>query len=126
MKEKEREIWVGKNRIYLGEDNILYHTVVGDVDEKMAAAFKEADLTIRSKVKGKVNILIDLTRAEKLAPEARKIGKERLEDEGIGKVAFLGLHPVAIVIASFVMEVAEKRDIRFFRKMEEALEWLKE
>ena len=126
MKEKEREIWVGKNRIYLGEDNILYHTVVGDVDEKTAAAFKEADLTIRSKVKGKVNILIDLTRAEKLDPEARKIGKERLEDEGIGKVAFLGLHPVAIVTASFVMEIAKKRDIRFFRKMEEALDWLKE
>ena len=32
--EKDREIWVGKSRFYLGEDNIIYETVVGEQDEK--------------------------------------------------------------------------------------------
>ncbi|MBE3140395.1 MAG: hypothetical protein IMZ53_07420 [Thermoplasmata archaeon] len=35
----EREIWVGENRMYLGEDNILYITLVGEMDEKMGPWF---------------------------------------------------------------------------------------
>ena len=42
MEEKDREIWVGESRYYLGEDNILYETVVGEQDEKTALASKEA------------------------------------------------------------------------------------
>ncbi|GAH16624.1 unnamed protein product [marine sediment metagenome] len=34
MREEDREIWVGENRLYLSEDNILYETVVGEQDEK--------------------------------------------------------------------------------------------
>ena len=124
--ENDREIWIGENRLYLGEDNILYETIVGDVDEKIAIAFKEASLEIRSNVKGKMKVLVDLTRAGKPTAEARKIGKERLENERIGKVALFGLHPVARVIASFVMGVTKKKDMQFFKTKEEALAWIKE
>jgi len=48
------------------------------------------------------------------------------EYEKTGKVAVFGLHPVARVIASFVMGVSKNKDMRFFKAKEEALAWLKE
>ncbi len=126
MREEDREIWVGKNRFYLGDDDILYGTVVGDVDEKMAPAFKEAILTMISKAEGKGNILIDLNRVGQPSLEARKIGQQTFKDEKVGKVALFGMHPVARVIASFVIGVTTKKDIRFFKSKDEALVWLKE
>ena len=127
MKDEDREIWIGESRVYFGEDNIIYETVVGAVDEKTAIAFKEACIKLRSKAEGRViNTLIDLNRAGKPTPEARRIGQQRLEDEEIGKVAMFGMHPVTRVIASFVMGVTRKKDMRFFRSKEEALAWLKE
>ena len=126
MKNKEREIWVGKSRLSLGEDNILYLTVVGIVDEKTVSAIIVAILKIRGKMEGKIDLLVDITEAGKPLPGARKIGKEWLEDEKIGKVAIFGTHPVARVIASFFMGISQKKDMRFFKTKEEALAWLKE
>ena len=125
MEEKDREIWVGESRTYLGEDNILYTTVVGEVDENAAIAIREGHLKFMNMVEGKVNSLIDLNKAGKQPPKARKIGIEMFEHERIGKVALFGLHPVARVIASFVMGVTRKKDIRFFKTREEALAWIK-
>jgi hypothetical protein len=34
MREEDRELLVGENRLYLSEDNILYETAVGEQDEK--------------------------------------------------------------------------------------------
>jgi len=126
MEEKEREIWIGKSRFYLGEDNILYETVVGEVDEKMVRAMNDATNKLTDTGKGKVNVLVDLSRTGKSTPGARKQARERLEVEGIGKVAFFGLHPVARVLASFFMGVTRKEDMRFFKTREEALAWLKQ
>jgi len=125
VEEKDREIWIGENRFYLGEDNILYETIVGEIDEKTALASKNATIKMRSKVEGKLNVLIDLTRAGKPTPEARKIGQEELERERVGKVALFGMHPVARVIASFVMGISKKKDMRFFKTKKEALAWVK-
>jgi len=71
-------------------------------------------------------MLLDINKAGQVSSGARKIGKETFEDEKVGKVAFVGLHPVARVIASFVMGVTRKKDMRFFKTKEEALAWLKE
>ena len=125
MEEKDREIWVGENHSYLGEDNIVYTTIVGEVDENMAIAIREAHLKFMNMVEGKMNSLVDLNKAGKQPPEARKIGNEMFEHERIGKIALFGLDPVARVIASFVMGVSRKKDMRFFKKKEEALAWLK-
>ena len=73
-----------------------------------------------------MNVLVDLNKAGKPTSEARKIGKERLEEEGVGKVALFGLHPVARVLASFVMGVSKKEDMKFFKTKEEAIAWFKE
>ena len=124
--EKDREIWVGGNRIYLGEDNILYITVVGEVDGKAAAAVKEIDRKFKSMSEGKLHVLGDLNKAGKQSAEARNIWKEMTEDDRTGKIAMCGMHPVAQVIASFVMGITRKQDMRFFKTKEEALAWLRE
>ncbi|MBE3122383.1 MAG: STAS/SEC14 domain-containing protein [Thermoplasmata archaeon] len=77
-------------------------------------------------VKGKVNILVDLNQFGKASPESRKIFKEISEYEKTGKVAIFGTHPVARVLASFVMGITKKKDMRFFKTKEEAYAWLKE
>ena len=122
----EREIWVGENRIYLGEDNILYATIVGELDETRARTIKEITLKFINIVEGKVNALADLNKAGHQTPGARKIWRESAENEKFRKVALFGMHPVARVIASFVMGVSKKEDMRFFKTKEEALAWFKE
>lgn len=126
MEKKEREICVGESRIYLGEDNIIYVTAVGSPDEKTAIANKEATDKLASMVEGKVNVFLDITAAGKQSTETRKVWKEYIESEKFGKFAFVGLHPVAQVLASFVMGISKKKDMRFFKTKQEALVWLKE
>ena len=121
----DREIWVGENRLYLGEDNILYETLVGEQDEKIVLAIHEASIQLRNMVEGKVDILVDLNKTGKASPKARKIGREILEDKRIRKVALFGIHPVARVLSAFLLGVTQKKDIRFFKTREEALAWLK-
>ena len=126
MEEKEREIWVGGNRVYLGEDNILRLTILGDVNEETEIEINEACYKLMEMVEGKTLALIDLNRAGKTSPGARKRHKEISEYQKTGKVALFGLHPVAMVIASFTMGLSKKQDMRFFKTKEEALAWLKE
>ena len=122
----ERETWVGKNRLYLGEDNIIYQTLIGKQDEKTVLAIYEANDRLANTVEGKVNVLVDLNKAGQASSGARKKGQEMLEDKIFAKVALFGLHPVARVVASFFMGISRKKDLRFFKTREEALAWLKQ
>lgn len=125
MEEKDREIWIEKSRFYLGEDNIFYVTVNGDADETFANAAVEITFKLIKTVEGKVNMLIDLNKAGKPSKAARERGRETFEDEKVGRVALVGLHPVAKVIASFMMGVSKRKNLRFFKTKDEALAWLK-
>lgn len=122
----EREIWVGENRIYLGEDNIIYITSVGESDEKMASSMKEVEVKFMNMTEGKVNLLIDINRCGKQSPEARKIRQTVGDHEKVGKVAIFGMHPVALVISSFIRGISKNKNQRFFKTKEDALAWLKE
>ncbi len=122
----EREIWVGENRFYLAEDDIIYITIVGDVDKDIAIACRDAPYKLADMIEGKAHLIIDLNNAGHQSSEARKIGQEAFENENLGKIAYHGLHPVARVIASFLMGVSKKEDVRFFKTKEDALAWLKE
>jgi anti-anti-sigma regulatory factor len=122
----EREIWVGESRFYLGEDKVLYETIVGDIDETKALELKEAVLKVMNRVDGKLDILIDLNKARNQSSKARKMGKEMFELKQNGKIALFGMHPVSRVIASFVIGITKKEDVRFFKTRQEALAWLKE
>jgi len=125
-KENGREIWVGQNRLYLGDDNILYVTVVGERDEKTVTEISEAYSKLRNMIEGTIDVLINLNKAGKPTSGARKIEREMTEHEKTGKVAFFGLHPVAKILASFLMGTTRKKDTRFFMTEEKALAWLKE
>ena len=122
----ERELWVGKSRFYLDEDNIIYSTIIGDTDSEMAIAFDEATLKLMNMVEGKVNVFVDNDKARKPSAVARKIMQGFIMHEKYGKLAIFGLHPVARVLASFFMGYSKKKDMRFFNSKDEALAWLKE
>lgn len=125
MKEKNREIRIGESRYYLGEDNIIHAVEVGVMDDKKAMAIKEAYLNVLDIAKGKIYILVDLNKAKKPSAKARKILNEINENERVDKVAHFGMHPVARVMASFLMGFSKKKEIRFFKTKEQALKWLK-
>jgi len=122
----EREIWVGENRLYLEEDNVLFVTNTGEIDEKIAIEIKEAVLKLMNMVEGKVHTLTDLNKAGKATPQARKVFQELAEHKKQGKNAFYGMHPVARVLAAFFMGMSKKKDMGFFKTKEQALAWLKE
>lgn len=123
-KEEDREIWVGENRFFLGEDNILYVTNIDSVDDNMGVEIKVVMQTLIDKNEEKVNLLIDINKAGKPSAKARKDFKEIIDYKKVGNVAVFGAHPVARVIASFVMGITRNKDIRFFKTKEEALTWL--
>jgi len=128
MEEKDREVWVEGSRFYLGKDDILYATIVGEIDNKLALEFKDATLKFNRirKSDGRMNILVDNDRSGKISSNARKVIKELCESRKTGKVAIYGMNPVARVIASFLMGVTRKKDMRFFETREKALAWIKE
>jgi len=121
-----REIWIGESRVYLGKDNVIYATPVGDIDNEKAIAFRDNIIKLACMVNGKVNSLVNLNNVGKPSMGARAIGKEALMHRKIGKIAFYGLHPVAKILAAFVMGVKKNKNMRFFKAKEEALAWLKE
>lgn len=125
MEPKEKEIWIGESRLYLGDDNIMYETIVGDFDEQCAKAALEASLKLIENAEGQVKLLIDVNRAGKPSKEARDIFMKFLEQKKLGKIAIFGMHPVARVLASFGMGLSRKEDMRFFRTRDEAFSWLK-
>ena len=122
----ERKFWIGGNRFYLGEDNILYGAVVGEADDEMGIILVSAINKFKTIVEGKMDVLIDANKVGKPSRKTRERIRKNFEGEGIGKVAIFGMNPVVKVIASFIMDVADKEDIRFFKTKEEALVWLKE
>jgi hypothetical protein len=122
----EKEIWVGENKASLIEKNIIYIIAVGEVTTELAIAQVESLNKLEALVDGPVNYLIDLNNAGKSSPEARKIWEQIGNDEKTNKVAIFGLHPVARMLASFVMGISGKSNKRFLKTHEEALRWLRE
>jgi hypothetical protein len=121
----EREIRVGENRFYLGEDGIMYVELSGEYNEQNAFALRDAYMELLGTIEGKVNILVDNRVSIKPSLESRKIFTKLTEHERCGKIAVCGFNPVARVIASFIIGFS-KKDINFFNSKEEALVWLKE
>jgi hypothetical protein len=122
---KTREILVGNNRLHLDENNILHFIGIGTCDERLALAIRNASLQLANLVEGNVNVIINHNNAGKPSSKARMIFKEMTEHEKFGKIAHFGIHPVARILASFIMGVSRKRDMRFFTTEKEALAWLK-
>jgi hypothetical protein len=106
------------------DDNILYIISNGDTDEEAAIRIKEAILEF-FKARNKTSIFVDMNNFGKITPEARRKAKEVMNHEKTGNIAFVGNHPVARVIAEFLILVSGNKKSRFFGNPEEALNWLK-
>ncbi|MBI9064512.1 MAG: STAS/SEC14 domain-containing protein [Marinilabiliaceae bacterium] len=120
------QIKIGKHNLQLDTDKIIHITPVGDVDANEGDAIKRGVFNLIHTAGGNVNIIGDLNKAGKPSSKTRKIGIELFQDSRINKVALFGLHPVARIIASFIIGGSIKKDIRFLKTEEEALTWLKE
>ncbi|NQU51611.1 MAG: STAS/SEC14 domain-containing protein [Bacteroidetes bacterium] len=77
-------------------------------------------------VDGKINYLVDNNKCGKNSPEANSMYRQLCYNEKINKVAVYGLHPVARIIASFVIGLDPKGKQRFFKTEEQARLWLDE
>jgi hypothetical protein len=127
MKKQERKILIGKHTFCLGEDNILYITIVGKVDdEKTVTLVKEAVIELLDMVEKKVNVFVDINKSGKPSIKTRSLVPEFRNNKKVGKTAIFGLTPVTKMIASFAKGTTKNRDIRFFDTKESALFWLKE
>lgn len=120
----EKEAWVKENYLYLKE-NIVFDIAKGETNEAIALAIKDCVFHFASFCEEKINLFVDLTNAGKPTSQARKVYKTISEDERIGKIALVGLHPVARVLAASLMMISGKKDLRFFKNKEEAIAWLK-
>ncbi len=127
QKINERELKVGKVRLFLSNDDIFYHISSGDLDEEHAASCCEQTLELlRFHEKEDAPFLIDLNKGGKTSYRARKILKEFTEKNVHGKLGLYGMHPVARILASFFQSMARKDNVRFFKTEADALEWIKE
>jgi hypothetical protein len=128
INEENRKVRIGEGYVYYDGANIIYAAPVGDIDEKTAVEYRDTILKFVNiaNAKGKVNGIIDLNKGGIQSSAARKVFKKLNEDKRVGKIAFLGVHPVAKMLASFSMGPSRKKDMKFFKTKEEALAWIKE
>ncbi|MDD5528660.1 MAG: STAS/SEC14 domain-containing protein [bacterium] len=128
MEKGKKEFFIGENRLYLGEDKILYADFSGELTVDIINSLYDFFNLNKTKMmnEGKVKILIHLKNPKKSSPEARKLTYTLSKDKNIGKVALLGINPVTKVIASFFMGNSRKKDVKFFNTKESAIVWLKE
>lgn len=125
MPEKKNEIRVDNSVCYLDEDEILHIISRGEVDEEHFNKMSVVTTKATEAIEGKVKILVDLNHCGKVSASVRRLAKRDFEKEKTGKVAMFGMHPVARILASFIIGITRKDDIRFFKTKEEALVWLK-
>jgi hypothetical protein len=121
----DKEFWIAENHTFL-ENNIIYVIAIGLQTDEIALEHLKVHKILVNQVQGKVNYLIDLNKAGKSTPNARKVWQKVSEDPDTNKVALFGIHPVARVLASFVMSVSNKKDMLFFKTKEDGLKWLLE
>lgn len=120
----EKEMWVGGNKTFLTDQNIIHVIAIGEQTADLALLQKEINFKLFELAGGKINFLIDLDHCGKNSPEAREIWKKLGEDERTNRVAIFGLHPVARVLANFVIGTSKRQNQRFFKTEEEAMMWV--
>lgn len=115
---------IADNNIRVLDGNIIHIKAYGDQHDEIAEEHYLLHKQLSRQLEGKLNYLVDLNHAGKSTPTARKVWKKLSESEFTDKVALWGLHPVARILATFVMGVTRKKEMKFFTSMEEAVAWL--
>lgn len=125
-KINDKEYIVNDTHIFKMDNEILYVEPHGEqTDESAQLLF---DLYFQHKNIGTASnkYLVNLNYAGKNSPGARKIWQRIGELETTLKIGYFGLHPVAKVLASFVIGISDKKKSRFFFNKEDAIKWLLE
>ncbi len=115
------------NEVFIDNKNNVYCVIArGKQTIETANAHKYLAEKIFNNSTQKLSFLINVNECGKNCPEARKTWKYLTEHHKTKKVAVFGVHPVAKVIAYFVIGTLINREkIHFFNNQEDALEWLK-
>lgn len=121
----ENEILIGENKTNLIDGNIIHVKTFGDQTNEIAKAQLKLNTQLFNIIEGDAYFLIDLNESGKNTPEARDIWNQLGDHDKVKKVAIFGIHPVARVIASFVMRTSNKKNRGFFKTKEEALKWIR-
>ncbi len=122
----EGEYAIGENRVKITEGKyIVYHVSTSGVQTpEVAAAHGELINETLFKSDKQVQFLIDLNHCGKNSPQARECWRNYTMLEKTHKVAIFGMHPVARMVASFVMGTISKLErYRFFNTETEARDW---
>lgn len=120
----ENEYSVGTNKTFLIENNIIFTIASGEQTDELATKQKEVCNLLSKQIDGGLFYLIDVNACGKNSPVARKIWHQLSEEEKTVGVAVFGIHPVAKVIAAFVIGLSRKNNMKFFRTKQESMDWI--
>ena len=115
---------IGENSVEISENHVVNVIAVGEQTDEIAGRHLRFHQEICTSGARNLRYLIDLNRAGKNSHGARKIWQEISESAGTDKVALFGRHPVARVMANFVIGAVSKDNMRFFSSKKEAEKWL--
>jgi hypothetical protein len=122
----DTEFTIGGNKTVLSGNNLIHVIAQGEQTDEIAIAQKELITELFHQDDGKYTFLIDLNKCGKSSPLARSIWNDLGANERVHKTAIFGMHPVARVLASFVLGLSNKNNPRFFWTEEESRKWLAE
>jgi hypothetical protein len=105
-------------------NNILILVGRGGYDKQLATLVRDAILDVLDSSSVKINILADFNEAGKSSSEARDIWRGLAAHKNIGKIACIGGHPLARILAVFILKLTQNGRFRFYSKTEEAMNWL--
>jgi hypothetical protein len=117
---------IGTSEIRLVEGNLVHVKAMGPASLQLALAHVKLYRQLSEEIGGSLRYAIDLNKAGKSTAEARKIWMGVSEDISTYKVALIGVHPVAKVLAGFFMCVTSNKKIQFFDSFDKAFKWLKD
>ena len=118
------EYWIGETRNALYDNNLFVVDAIGTATDEMAVEARDKANALLSSATGKCRILVDINRAGKQSPKSRRIMQEFCHHPNVSKIAVFGFHPVARVVASFIMGMTGNETIRFFKTEDQARAWL--
>ncbi len=126
VKISENEYFFGTDKVTHIGNSILVVETQGDQTPELVDLIKNNYHEFFNLFGGKVKLLVDLDHIGKNPPVARRLWTEVARDPLTTKLAVYGMHPVARVLASFIMGTTHISKYRFFESKEEALNWLKQ
>ncbi|WP_430972548.1 hypothetical protein [Sunxiuqinia rutila] len=119
------EVWMNHNHIRLIEDQVFHIVACGEQTSEMAYTYLDIFDRMLSGSSKPVSYLVDLNQAGRNSSEARRVWKQIGDCAQTHRIALFGLHPVAEVLACFVIGISNEQEMRFFRNETAAMNWLR-